>query len=186
MNWLGCFCLWVGSVGLGWWGLWWLCVVWRCSSGHIGKLFSLICILLKTDFVYNDYEVLQKYYPHGYRGVDKVGHPVYIERLGKVESSSLMGVTIVEKFLKHHAWGFERTVVEKFPACSIAAKRHIDSTTTILDVHGVFRFPIPVRLLIQLVIYWQAHLMEMVSVEPHLCSLASLPNVAFYVFWLLY
>lgn len=89
------------------------------------------------DFTYEEYEAVKKCYPQGFHGVDKFGRPLYIERIGMIDLTNLLNVTTIDRYIKYHISEQEKTLNLRYPACSLAAKRHIASVTTILDVEGV-------------------------------------------------
>ncbi|KAJ7952496.1 Phosphatidylinositol/phosphatidylcholine transfer protein [Quillaja saponaria] len=93
--------------------------------------------MIPKEFKFEEFEDVKKCYHHGYHGVDRLGRPVYIERVGMVDLNKLFQLTTIERFVKYHVSEQEKTINLRYPACSVAAKRHISSTTSIVDVNGV-------------------------------------------------
>lgn len=54
-----------------------------------------------------------------------------------VDLNKLLQVTTLERFVKYHVSEQEKTLSIRYPSCSIEAKKHIASTTSILDVGAV-------------------------------------------------
>ena len=114
-------------------GLWFhsIIVVWLNIKG---KGVSTL-----QDFKFEEYDALKRCYPHGFHGVDRFGRPLYIERIGSVDINKLMQVTSIDRYIKYHISEQEKTLSLRYPACSLATKKHISSTTAILDVKGLVR-----------------------------------------------
>ncbi|XP_044486686.1 phosphatidylinositol/phosphatidylcholine transfer protein SFH11 isoform X2 [Mangifera indica] len=102
---------------------------------------------ITKEFKFDEFKEVKQCYPHGFHGVDKFGRPIYIEQIGMIDLNALLQVTTIERFVKYHVSEQEKTLNLRYPACSIAAKRHVASTTSILDVKGVgmSNFSKPVR-----------------------------------------
>ncbi|KAJ0527440.1 putative CRAL-TRIO lipid binding domain, CRAL/TRIO domain superfamily [Helianthus annuus] len=89
------------------------------------------------DYKFHELNEVLQYVPQGFHGIDKEGRPVYIEILGQVDPKKLLRVTTIERYVKYYVQEYERTLSIRFPACSVATGRRVDSNTTIIDVQGV-------------------------------------------------
>ncbi|XP_059645604.1 phosphatidylinositol/phosphatidylcholine transfer protein SFH11 isoform X2 [Cornus florida] len=104
---------------------------------------------IPKEFKFEEWREVKKCYPHGFHGVDRYGRPLYIERIGMVDLNAFLQITTIDRFVKYHVSEQEKTLNLRYPACSITAKKHIASTTSIFDVKdvGLSNFSKPARYL---------------------------------------
>ncbi|KIZ06665.1 SEC14 cytosolic factor [Monoraphidium neglectum] len=98
------------------------------------KEFDVDAIL--DNFVFHEREQFLMAYPQGYHKTDKLGRPIYIQLLGKIDITTLKKITTEERMVKFHIQEYERCGQFIFPVCSRIAGRQIDQTFGIMDVKG--------------------------------------------------
>ncbi|KAH6562926.1 hypothetical protein BASA61_006601 [Batrachochytrium salamandrivorans] len=108
--------------------MWIDCENWR-------KEYGVHTIL--EDFDFPEYPMARQYYPRFYHKTDKLGRPIYIERLGVLDVKKLFTITTDTRMLKNHVYEYEKLVHYRLLACSLKSARHIEQSCTILDLQGV-------------------------------------------------
>eukprot|EP00246_Nothoceros_aenigmaticus_P002365 TRINITY_DN13217_c0_g1_i1.p1 TRINITY_DN13217_c0_g1~~TRINITY_DN13217_c0_g1_i1.p1 ORF type:complete len:289 (+),score=58.45 TRINITY_DN13217_c0_g1_i1:81-947(+) len=92
---------------------------------------------IRETFEFPERKATKALYPHFHHKTDKVGRPVYIERLGQLNIEEVLKVTTIDRMLLYHVKEWEVLIDWKFPACTRAAGKMIAQSLTILDLKGV-------------------------------------------------
>lgn len=87
-------------------------------------------------FEFSEVTELKKFYPHGYHKTDRQGRPIYIECLGKLDLKQIFEVTNTDRMIKYYVREYERTLLNRLPACTQAAGVKVEQSLTILDLEG--------------------------------------------------
>jgi len=87
-------------------------------------------------YKYDEIEQVQAVYPHGYHGIDKMGRPIYIERIGLMDPAKLWEVTTQERIVRHYVMEYELLMKHKFPACSALKGERVNQGLTLMDMTG--------------------------------------------------
>jgi len=92
---------------------------------------------LTKSFTFPESEKVAKLYPQFYHKTDRLGRPVYVEQLGKLNVKELFNVTTVERMQQKLVVEYEKTILTRFAACSKISGKNIEQSCTILDLDGV-------------------------------------------------
>jgi len=79
----------------------------------------------------------KQFYPHGWLRTDKLGRPIFIERVGKLNLDKLLKVTTADRLATHFIHDYEKLLNEIFPACSQAKGEPVYNTCYIMDLKGM-------------------------------------------------
>ncbi|XP_002984078.2 phosphatidylinositol/phosphatidylcholine transfer protein SFH1 [Selaginella moellendorffii] len=92
---------------------------------------------IRETFDFPERNLVKNLYPHFHHKTDKLGRPLYIEKLGQLQVDELMKITTMDRMMMEHIQEWEILIEWKFPACSRKAGKTISQSLAILDLKGV-------------------------------------------------
>jgi len=92
---------------------------------------------LVSTFDFKEKKALEQYYPQYYHKMDKDGRPIYIERLGKLNTTEMYKISTQDRLLQNLVCEYEKSERQRFPACSKAVGHPVETSCSILDLAGV-------------------------------------------------
>lgn len=78
---------------------------------------------LLFSFDFPEYHPMHATFPHGFHKTDKIGRPVYYQRLGIMNVPLFCSLSTNERFLGYYMQSYEVLMRLVFPACSAEAGR---------------------------------------------------------------
>lgn len=103
-------------------------IEWR-QSNEVDKI--------RTNYNFTELKEVKKIYPHGYHQTDRLGRPIYIELICKVNIDNFFAVTTEERAIKYYIKEFEFAILNRLQACSRVKGQEIEQSVNILDVEGL-------------------------------------------------
>ncbi|VDP90522.1 unnamed protein product [Echinostoma caproni] len=82
-------------------------------------------------------EVIEKYFPGGICGHDKLGRPLFIAPVGCLDPKSFLKCITRTEFLQSRVYELEHIMKVVFPQASARAGRLIDQLSVIMDMQGL-------------------------------------------------
>lgn len=92
---------------------------------------------IERNFKFTEQLEVKKIYPHGYHKIDKLGRPIYIELISKIDLKKLFSITTEKRLIQYYIQEYERVMHYRFKACSKLKGEVVDQSFTILDLEGI-------------------------------------------------
>ncbi|ORM41563.1 Phosphatidylinositol/phosphatidylcholine transfer protein SFH2 [Babesia sp. Xinjiang] len=110
------------------------------TSAMLNKYFSWrleikVDEILRSDFSYIR-DTVRQYFPHGFHGVDRLGRPIYIERMGQGSCTKLLQNLSTEQLTRYYVQRYEYLTHVMMPAASMKHGKPVEQLLTLVDLRG--------------------------------------------------